>query len=242
LRCRRAGRGGRAARTCRARIRSFLGPQTRAPWALPRPSTCAAADLRRAALRPQALNLILLTAIEVKELRTLLRDARARPAGADVFTALYSCWSHSAGGGSAGQGRGGPGETMPRFIGEAAVSGFSQWAEARRSSGLQLGRAWYVCVSSLPGIVLPRRQRLPQRADPANRQSNVWQRRALQDVLAHRRGPTHLARRPNAPALPGALLSLCLLAQAYDHASDLIEALAAMDISTEHLVQASGGD
>lgn len=45
----------------------------------------------------QALNLILLTASEVRELRDLLRDARSNTAGADNFTAMYSCWSHSAG-------------------------------------------------------------------------------------------------------------------------------------------------
>lgn len=45
----------------------------------------------------QALNLILLTAGEVRGLRDSLRDAAASEAGMHSFTALYPCWSHSAG-------------------------------------------------------------------------------------------------------------------------------------------------
>lgn len=45
----------------------------------------------------QALNLILLTASEVRELRDVLRDAASSASGSTNFTALYSCWSHSAG-------------------------------------------------------------------------------------------------------------------------------------------------
>ena len=43
------------------------------------------------------MNLILLTSSEVRELRQLLRDARTKPAGAEVFAALYRPWCHSAG-------------------------------------------------------------------------------------------------------------------------------------------------
>lgn len=45
----------------------------------------------------QALNLILLTAGEVRGLRDSLRDAATSEAGMHNFTALYPCWSHSAG-------------------------------------------------------------------------------------------------------------------------------------------------
>jgi vacuole morphology and inheritance protein 14 len=45
----------------------------------------------------QALNLILLTAGEVRELRDTLRDAAGSSSGSTNFKALYSCWSHSAG-------------------------------------------------------------------------------------------------------------------------------------------------
>jgi hypothetical protein len=46
----------------------------------------------------QALNLILLTAGEVRGLRESLRDVAASEAGQTNFNALYPCWSHSAGG------------------------------------------------------------------------------------------------------------------------------------------------
>lgn len=46
----------------------------------------------------QALNLILLTAGEVRGLRESLRDVSASEAGQTNFNALYPCWSHSAGG------------------------------------------------------------------------------------------------------------------------------------------------
>lgn len=45
----------------------------------------------------QALNLILLTSPEVRELRQLLADASSNPQGAALFAALYPCWCHSAG-------------------------------------------------------------------------------------------------------------------------------------------------
>ena len=45
----------------------------------------------------QALNLILLTSPEVRELRELLREAGQDPRGAAFFNALYPCWSHSTG-------------------------------------------------------------------------------------------------------------------------------------------------
>lgn len=46
---------------------------------------------------PQALNLILLTSPEVRELRDKLREAATRPSGASLFSALYPCWAHSTG-------------------------------------------------------------------------------------------------------------------------------------------------
>jgi hypothetical protein len=42
------------------------------------------------------------------------------------------------------------------------------------------------------------------------------------------------------PPTPGALISLCLLAQAYDHVGDLIDALSVLDIGAEILVQVGG--
>ncbi|DBA99543.1 TPA: hypothetical protein ACH3X3_012124 [Trebouxia sp. C0006] len=54
-------------------------------------------DLRFASAMVQALNVILLTAPEVKALRSLLAEATAAEAGADLFHSLYSSWSHSAG-------------------------------------------------------------------------------------------------------------------------------------------------
>ncbi|KAL0036125.1 hypothetical protein WJX79_004382 [Trebouxia sp. C0005] len=54
-------------------------------------------DLRFASAMVQALNVILLTAPEVKALRSLLAQATAAEAGADLFHSLYSSWSHSAG-------------------------------------------------------------------------------------------------------------------------------------------------
>ncbi|WIA13429.1 hypothetical protein OEZ85_007009 [Tetradesmus obliquus] len=54
-------------------------------------------DLGFASTMVQALNLILLTAGEVRELRDTLRDAAGSSSGSTNFKALYSCWSHSAG-------------------------------------------------------------------------------------------------------------------------------------------------
>eukprot|EP00878_Enallax_costatus_P013877 GHUV01014512.1.p3 GENE.GHUV01014512.1~~GHUV01014512.1.p3 ORF type:complete len:285 (+),score=121.59 GHUV01014512.1:2490-3344(+) len=54
-------------------------------------------DLSFASTMVQALNLILLTAGEVRELRDSLREAASSSNGTTNFTALYSCWSHSAG-------------------------------------------------------------------------------------------------------------------------------------------------
>jgi hypothetical protein len=55
---------------------------------------CVCVDL----LLCQALNLILLTAGEVRGLRESLRDVSASEVGQTNFNALYPCWSHSAGG------------------------------------------------------------------------------------------------------------------------------------------------
>jgi vacuole morphology and inheritance protein 14 len=43
----------------------------------------------------QALNLILLTASELADLRALLKQSLTNPAGRDLFVALYSSWCHS---------------------------------------------------------------------------------------------------------------------------------------------------
>eukprot|EP00249_Psilotum_nudum_P024047 c29071_g1_i2 orf=535-2670(-) len=53
------------------------------------------ADLEFATVMVQALNLILLTASELAELRTLLKHSLSIPAGQDLFIALYSSWCHS---------------------------------------------------------------------------------------------------------------------------------------------------
>ncbi|KAK9810224.1 hypothetical protein WJX72_006988 [[Myrmecia] bisecta] len=57
----------------------------------------AEADIKFASAMVQALNLILLTAPEVKEFRGLLAQAGSDPQGGELFTALYRSWSHSAG-------------------------------------------------------------------------------------------------------------------------------------------------
>ncbi|GAX78869.1 hypothetical protein CEUSTIGMA_g6308.t1 [Chlamydomonas eustigma] len=54
-------------------------------------------DLSFASTMVQALNLILLTSPEVRELRDQLREAGASPPGAALFASLYPCWTHSTG-------------------------------------------------------------------------------------------------------------------------------------------------
>jgi hypothetical protein len=76
----------------------------------------------------QALNLILLTAGEVRGLRDSLRHAGQQEAGQRSFLALYPCWSHSAG----GQQRKGA-----RGRGARVVTG-SDCASRRRSHALLL--------------------------------------------------------------------------------------------------------
>lgn len=124
----------------------------------------------------QALNLILLTAGEVRELRDALRDAPSSAAGRTNFLALYSCWSHSAG------------------------------ACAARSC-----RACCACFArcSLPGCHARAQRPLSQCATPATRP----------------------------PAAAGALLSLCLLAQLYEHSCELISRLSVLPLGAEVLVQ-----
>jgi len=53
------------------------------------------ADLEFATIMVQALNLILLTASELADLRALLKQSLTNPAGRDLFVALYSSWCHS---------------------------------------------------------------------------------------------------------------------------------------------------
>lgn len=55
-------------------------------------------DLEFASIMVQTLNLILLTAIELGELRQILRTSfqpTANPEDRDVFTALFTCWCHN---------------------------------------------------------------------------------------------------------------------------------------------------
>nr|XP_024381913.1 protein VAC14 homolog isoform X2 [Physcomitrium patens] len=54
------------------------------------------ADLEFATIMVQALNLILLTAPELAELRGLLKETLSAPGGRDLFVALYSSWCHSS--------------------------------------------------------------------------------------------------------------------------------------------------
>ncbi len=57
-----------------------------------------APDLEFASIMVQTLNLILLTAIELGELRQILRTSFQPAANAedrDVFTALFNCWCHN---------------------------------------------------------------------------------------------------------------------------------------------------
>ncbi|CAN0877100.1 Protein VAC14 homolog [Linum grandiflorum] len=53
------------------------------------------ADLDFASMMVQALNLILLTASELAELRNLLKQSLANAAGRDLFQSLYASWCHS---------------------------------------------------------------------------------------------------------------------------------------------------
>ena len=46
-------------------------------------------------LNSQALNLILLTSLELSELRDLLKQSLVNPAGKDLFVSLYASWCHS---------------------------------------------------------------------------------------------------------------------------------------------------
>ncbi|XP_054824447.1 protein VAC14 homolog isoform X2 [Prosopis cineraria] len=52
-------------------------------------------DLDFASVMVQALNLILLTSSELSELRALLKQLVANPAGKDLYVALYASWCHS---------------------------------------------------------------------------------------------------------------------------------------------------
>ncbi|KAJ7541111.1 hypothetical protein O6H91_10G046700 [Diphasiastrum complanatum] len=52
-------------------------------------------DIEFATIMVQALNLILLTASELSELRELLKQSLSNSRGADLFVALYSSWCHS---------------------------------------------------------------------------------------------------------------------------------------------------
>ena len=52
-------------------------------------------DVEFASLMVQTLNLILLTSIELFELRILLKKSLVTPEGRDLFNALYSSWAHN---------------------------------------------------------------------------------------------------------------------------------------------------
>ena len=82
----------------------------------------------------QALNLILLTSPEVRELRDQLREAASRPPGAALFTALYPCWTHSTGAVLSlcllAQVRGGA-QPVPAGPGEGAVLSLCLLAQVR---------------------------------------------------------------------------------------------------------------
>lgn len=67
-------------------------------WVLPPRNSVEGSDERRAAAATaQALNLILLTAPETKELRHMLQRSQDTPAGRQLFLALYKSWAHSPG-------------------------------------------------------------------------------------------------------------------------------------------------
>ncbi|XP_028785293.1 protein VAC14 homolog [Neltuma alba] len=52
-------------------------------------------DLDFASIMVQALNLILLTSLELSELRDLLKQSLINPAGKDLYVSLYASWCHS---------------------------------------------------------------------------------------------------------------------------------------------------
>lgn len=52
-------------------------------------------DLDFASVMVQALNLILLTSAELRELRSLLKNSLRDPCGKDLFQSLYASWCHS---------------------------------------------------------------------------------------------------------------------------------------------------
>ncbi|KAK4264056.1 hypothetical protein QN277_029396 [Acacia crassicarpa] len=55
----------------------------------------AESDLDFASVMIQALNLILLTSSELSELRALVKQLVANPAGKDLYVSLYASWCHS---------------------------------------------------------------------------------------------------------------------------------------------------
>lgn len=140
----------------------------------------------------------------MRELRQLLRDAARSAAGGEVFTALYSCWSHSAG------------------VQRAARPHVQRAARPLVAKSL----------SPLPVTNFPRPapniHRFSQQHVPAGA---GLQPRVRPGNLP--RTSTHTLNFPHA----GALISLCLLAQAYSHVSDLVDSLAGLDIGAETLVQ-----
>lgn len=149
----------------------------------------------------QALNLILLTAGEVRGLRDSLRGAAASEEGRTNFTALYPCWSHSAGEGEGQLPAVGCAQQLP-----ATYSARAQVLACLRCcqydcSATQTA-AFFLC--NQPGL-----------------------------CLQH----TVLSCLPLLSRLPGALLSLCLLAQVYSHTCDLIQNLAQLPLGAEVLVQ-----
>ncbi|XP_020975415.1 protein VAC14 homolog isoform X2 [Arachis ipaensis] len=52
-------------------------------------------DLDFASIMVQALNLILLTSLELSEIRDLLKQSLVNPAGKDLYISLYASWCHS---------------------------------------------------------------------------------------------------------------------------------------------------
>ncbi|XP_057445520.1 protein VAC14 homolog [Lotus japonicus] len=52
-------------------------------------------DLDFASIMVQALNLILLTSLELSEIRDLLKQSLVNPAGKDLYVSLYASWCHS---------------------------------------------------------------------------------------------------------------------------------------------------
>ncbi|XP_020233088.1 protein VAC14 homolog isoform X2 [Cajanus cajan] len=52
-------------------------------------------DLDFASIMVQALNLILITSLELAEIRDLLKQSLVNPAGKDLYVSLYASWCHS---------------------------------------------------------------------------------------------------------------------------------------------------